>query len=662
MDILEKREAIKIMGRPKVIEGYAFGLHYPALVMHLSVHSGYGAAWLSRIDDAFGRALEKETGEHVEGQLSVGQTDQAEVLYSLLYWMNRLQQSAGLSVFEQGKIIGVDPKTDAALIALPTPSSAHKVTGQVMFWLVNVFNSMAFGRDVQELLKEMPNVVHSLAHAVSCSYLRSGFLITAFQLGIPCFEIASQLYQFGYGVRSRLLDYTFTDQTSQIGARLARDKRQAGDVLRKAGIPVPQNRAVSDLPGAEKAAYELGFPVVVKPADKDGGIGVAAGLSTIEEVREAFLLAQELSNNILVEKHAEGRDYRLTVFQGELVWAVERIPGGVTGDGSSSVEALLDRLNEEPLRGENPLSLLKRIALNDEALALLSKAGLNVNSIPREGVFVRLRRIANVNCGGMPVTVTGMVHPDNRLLAIRAASAMRLDLAGVDLLIPDISHSWRESGAVVCEVNAQPGVDLAESTLSPLYTQILRTLVQGNGRIPVAILIGAFPEWNMAAVIADRLREAGFSTGRSDHEGVWIGMAGITAGVPDPYTAGLMLAGDKGVDAIVLCINDTSVLRTGLPFERFDLLVLAGSHITRFSEEKGHSKESLLRTLFVALSPCCDGKVIVVDESGIDVRPPLASSTAELLNHSLPKNQAAAAIADMLIEMDRKHRSEQSAA
>ena len=296
-----------------------------------------------------------------------GDTDQVQVVKALLSWMSRLQQSAGASVFEQGKIIGVYPETRSVLIVIPTFSSSHQVTGQFFSWLMEVFNGLYAGNDVRASIQKFPVIVKHLAQTGPKTANMPRILSAAFTIGIPYSEIAGEVYQFGYGSRLRLLDSSFTDQTSQIGTRLARIKTLAATVLRRAGIPVPDHIIVPDINAAEKAAHDLGFPVVVKPADMDGGIGVAAGLTTRHEVREAFGAAQKKSRRILVEKHYDGRDYRLTVFQGELIWAVERVPGGVTGDGTSTVEMLLDRLNDDPDRGEGPHSPLKRIALDDEA-------------------------------------------------------------------------------------------------------------------------------------------------------------------------------------------------------------------------------------------------------------------------------------------------------
>jgi cyanophycin synthetase len=646
--------AFKMMGTPLVIKGFTHGLCHPSLALLLTINVQNCQEWLSRVDQALSAFLQVDHDENLSHQPLSGQTDEVRAVNSLLYWMSKFQQEASVPVFEQGKIIGINSKARSVRIVIPIFSSSHQVIARAFFVLMKVFNGLYSGKDMCMPIRELQVIVKQLEQMVPRSSNMPRFLRNAFRIGIPYSEFPGQVYQFGYGVRARLLDSSFTDQTSQIGTRLARIKTLTAEVLRGAGIPVPDHTIVTDVNNAVTAACDLGFPVVVKPADLDGGVGVAAGLTTKDEVREAFAAAQKKSRRILVEKHYDGRDYRLTVFQGELIWAVERMPGGVTGDGKSTIQILVDRLNDDPHRGVGTHSLLKRIVLDDEAQSLLSKAGLDLNSIPGEGEFVRLRRTANVACGGIPVAVFEHVHPDNSLLAVRAAAALRLDLAGVDLLIPDISRSWRESGAVVCEVNAQP--NLGGITSAHLYAQILHKLVQGNGRIPIAVIIGASPDLNLAAAISARLSDAGLVTGRVDHEGVSIGLLTISAGVVDPYTGGRILTGEKGVAAVVLCINDTSVLHTGLPFERFDILVFAGSHLIIPVSQSGQSIAMQLRALFDAFSPCCDGKVIAVAGSGIEVCSLPSFSSAELLQEPVAQHCLVATIAEAMIEAEENHR------
>ncbi len=637
----------EVIGGPVEIKGFHYGLRHPSLVVHLTVHARNCQEWLNRVDQALSALLKETPGNNVTSPIVSGCSEQVHAVNSLLFWVSRLQESAGVPLVERAKIIDSYPETSSVMIAIPTFFSFHHVTRYFFYWLLNFFQGVYVGMNIHACAQEFPSIVKQLAQMGSHSTNLPRFLSAAFKAGIPCSEIAGGVYQFGYGARSRRLDSSFTDQTSGIGIRLARNKHLAAEVLRCAGIPVPLHIMVADVKGAEKAACELGFPVVVKPADQDGGRGVAAGLTTLDEIRKAFAGAQKQSLRILVEKHHEGRDHRLIVFQGKLLWAVERVPGGVIGDGTSSVKTLLDRLNKDPRRGDGHHSPLRRIVLDDDAKSLLFKAGIGLNSVPGEGEFIRLRRIANVACGGTPVDVIEHVHPDNSLLAVRAAAALQLDLAGIDLLMPDISRSWRECGAVVCEVNSRP--DLGGVTYAHLYEQILRKLVVGCGRIPIAVVIGAPPEWNMAAAVADRLSEAGLVTGRGDHEGVSIGRVTLTAGVVDVYSGGRILMGEKGVDAMLLFINDASVLRTGLPFERFDLLVVAGSHFVMPSGQSEQSGVVLLRTLFNAFSLSCDGRVAVVAGSGLELRELPCSSPAELLREPVEQSSLVDTIAEAMI-------------
>lgn len=651
----ENTPAFRITGHPWVIAGSLYGLRQSSLAVPLLIEEDIALERVMRAGHGLSALLPDDSIARHPLKLASIHADSEAAADTLLYWMMRLQQAAGVPMLEQGKIIARHAATRTLVVAVPAVLRMHTVTGQVLSWLIEMFNSAGSDRALSAALRGLPDRIKLLAKTVPGRSNTPRFLKAAFAMGLPCREVAGEVYQFGYGSRARLLDSTFTDKTPQIAAHFARNKLLASDVLRGAGIPVPAHRLVPDVAMALKVADDLGFPVVVKPSDLDGGVAVFAGLTSPDEVRRAFSAAQRKSKNILVEKHVEGRDYRLTVFQGELVWAIERIPGGVTGDGSSTVAALIERLNSDPRRGEGPHAPLKRIIPDEESSLLLSRAGMGMESVPGTGVFVRLRRAANVACGGMPCSVFEQVHPDNALLAVRAAAALRLDLAGVDLLIPDISRSWLETGAVVCEVNGQP--NLGETTAPHLYAELLRKLVQGSGRVPAVVVVGASPEWDIGEAVAGRLDDAGFRTGRADSGGVIIGGHCVTAGTPDSYTAGMILTGDNNVDAVVLCITDTAVLRRGLPFDRYDMLVFAGSHITLTGEEQRIPRERLLRDFFAALSPCCDGRVIVVTGSGLD-SPELFGKLPEAVrNEPVEKSRAAETIAAALMHADSRHRS-----
>ena len=130
---------------------------------------------------------------------------------------------------------------------------------------------------------------------------------------------------------------------------------------------------------------------------------------------------------------------------------VERLepPNGL---GLYLIRQLVDRVNEDPRRGIGHEKVLTRLVFDHQALRLLEQKGYDEESVPPDGEVVYLRSTGNLSTGGTASDVTDLVHPDNRDMAVRAAQAIGLDVAGVDFLTTDISRSYKETGGAICEV------------------------------------------------------------------------------------------------------------------------------------------------------------------------------------------------------------------
>jgi cyanophycin synthetase len=313
----------------------------------------------------------------------------------------------------------------------------------------------------------------------------------ALDLGIEVRRLTGRVISLGVGARSRLFDSTLSDRTPSIGVQLARSKMMCNEVLRAAGLPAPPQQVARSPEDAIKASQTLGFPVVIKPVDRDRGEGVAADLRSSNAVRVAYAAAAAYSTEILVERHIPGSTHRLTVWDGRVVRVTRRITAGVTGDGVSSVEQLIERLREDPVhkrRAERMGKVL--IELDDEAQSLLGQQGLTARSVPAAGQRVRLRRRDNINAGGINEQIPlDRVHPDNVALALRAARILRLDIAGIDYITEDVSQSWMDCGGGICEVNAQPQIGISDTP--DLYHRLLLEAMPDLGRIPIELHVYA---------------------------------------------------------------------------------------------------------------------------------------------------------------------------
>ena len=247
---------------------------------------------------------------------------------------------------------------------------------------------------------------------------------------------------------------------------------------------------------AVEAARRLGGAVVVKPCDANQGKGVSLNLHGDEEVRQAYRLASCYSSRVMVEEYIVGRHYRLLVVGGKLVAAARRLPAMVTGDGVHTIAELIEIENRNPRRGRGHARPQTRLKVDAVALAVLAKQGKTLEDRPKPGERVLLRENANLSTGGSAWDVTFKVHPFNAALAERAASIIGLDIAGVDLVTPDLKLPLETGKGALIEVNAAPGLRMhlypSRGRGSNVARAVVDSLFPGgdNGRIPVISVTG----------------------------------------------------------------------------------------------------------------------------------------------------------------------------
>ncbi|MCC7276517.1 MAG: hypothetical protein IT561_27890, partial [Alphaproteobacteria bacterium] len=287
---------------------------------------------------------------------------------------------------------------------------------------------------------------------------------------------APHLLLLGEGRHGRRFHATATWKTTHISGSIASDKRAANQMLRSAGVPAARQRVVADATALSAAAGELGLPLVVKPSDARLQAGVTF-LYRVEDAERAFGEAAAHGSAVVAESFLPGREYRILVIDGAVVEAFERPPPLVVGDGAATIAELVARENAKPDRGPWRDGFpIGPITLDAQSAAFLAHEGKSVDHVPAAGEVVATHPMPMLRFGGHErVEVTGRIHPDNRALAIRALAILGLDVGGIDFRTPDITRSWREVGAGVCEVNPQP--DLSAHYMPGLRGDVAGTLV-----------------------------------------------------------------------------------------------------------------------------------------------------------------------------------------
>lgn len=395
------------------------------------------------------------------------------------------------------------------------------------------------------------------------------FAETAARQGIP-FDADGGMVRYGWGVGAEYLDGTATGDTGVLAAALARNKALANRRLTAAGVPVPRCRVAATPAQARDAAAELGWPVVVKPPNRDSGMGVEPGIRDYARLDRACTVAGNLGGGrVLVEEHIDGLCYRLLVVHGRMLAAVRRVPAGVIGDGEHTVADLVDAANAEPRRG----TVIGRLVLDGSTLQYLAEQGAGLDTVPEPGRRIYLQRTAYSETGGHHEDVTALVHPDNRALAERVARLVGLDIAGVDLLTTDITRSWQEVGGAVCEVNAQPSLMphwIAEPHRD-INSEVLDIVFGGRSpRIPTAAVTGTGAA-TVAALLHRIWGAAGRRTGLCNTDGVRIGDAVIAHAGTGLSGVRIVLA-EPDVAAAVFEIPAGEVIADGHGCDRYDVV------------------------------------------------------------------------------------------
>ncbi|MEX0881333.1 MAG: RimK family alpha-L-glutamate ligase [Candidatus Saccharimonadales bacterium] len=229
----------------------------------------------------------------------------------------------------------------------------------------------------------------------------NGDVLKGFDAIIP--RIASSYTRYGSAiVRQFEMQGVFTT-TSSIAIVRSRDKLRATQLLARAGIGIPKtifSRGMLSPEEIEDLVEELGGPpIVIKLARGTHGRGVvlAETRKAAKSVLQGFYLMEEEGTNILLQEYieeAEGADIRAFVVGGKVIASMQRQSAG------------------EEFR-------------------------------------------SNIHQGGTgsPIKLTD----EERKVALKAAKAMGLNIAGVDLV-----RSKR--GPLVLEVNPSPGFAIEQVT------------------------------------------------------------------------------------------------------------------------------------------------------------------------------------------------------
>lgn len=224
-----------------------------------------------------------------------------------------------------------------------------------------------------------------------------GEVLSGYDAIIP--RISNNMTRYGCTIVRQFEMQGIWTASSSLSIVRARDKLRAAQILTKAGVDTPKTLVSRNTADIDDLIERIGLPVIIKLGSGTHGNGVvlAETKKAAKSALQAFYLYNEDGTNILLQeyiKESAGTDIRAFVV------------------------------------GSKVVASMQRKSLDDDFRSNLHKGG--------EGTIIKL------------------TEEENRM-AVKAAKAMGLHIAGVDLMRSD-------HGPLVLEVNASPGFGIERIT------------------------------------------------------------------------------------------------------------------------------------------------------------------------------------------------------
>lgn len=244
---------------------------------------------------------------------------------------------------------------------------------------------------------------------------------------------------------------TISDANSLIAFWISNDKWMTRQFLQRSGISCAQG-ILLDSGYKPEILDSVQLPAVVKPVNTDHGIAVSTNIQNRQELFSAIKNAFKYAKKVIVEEFVPGQEYRFLVIDYVVRAIAFREPANVTGDGQSTIGQLIDKKNAG--RGDDYRHPLLKIVVDDEVKRHLNALSLTIDSIPKNGEKVYLRKNSNLSTGGDSIDVTDEMPGFYKEIAVKAARAAELKIAGIDIIIKDPEAEPSPENYIVVELNA----------------------------------------------------------------------------------------------------------------------------------------------------------------------------------------------------------------
>ena len=218
------------------------------------------------------------------------------------------------------------------------------------------------------------------------------------------------------------------------------DKAYVREVLLEHNIPVARGATLKSFKQAcELLHKKYSFPLVVKPRYGSLSRHNTLAIQSIEELRRAIEIAQEIESNFIVEEQVPGNVYRAVLIGQKLIACARREPKHLIGDGVHTIEEL---------------------AKTSKISFTLPASNVSPKTVLAKGEKIYIEEKMTAAHKPLIHDVTDDVHADIRSLLERISSIFSTKLIGIDFVAEDITLPPAKQSFAVLELNSMPHIAL----------------------------------------------------------------------------------------------------------------------------------------------------------------------------------------------------------
>lgn len=251
--------------------------------------------------------------------------------------------------------------------------------------------------------------------------------------------------------RTNAAQYPF--MTDKVRA-VSDDKHVAYEFAERHGVRIPHTLAVNGTPSKEIDSFlAANVPVIVKPLDGRQSRGLTLNIRTREELDAAIEAAREYSHDVLIQEYVVGDEIRMMVLDGKVVSAVLRQAPQVIGDGTSTLEQLIIKENEQRTK-----LTFEYLAYPKLEAPLIDESLVHSQTVPAKDEVVKLGQASMIKKGASFYGITNELHQDYKDVAVQLANALNPEFLIVDILVADYAAPLTNDTYAFLEFNASPAL------------------------------------------------------------------------------------------------------------------------------------------------------------------------------------------------------------